>query len=175
MSWQLMMSTAWDDFQHISSFLDVFQYVVESSCCGLSLLWTIILIPVLDVHGLSILSTWLKHLNGLSYNCVYKFHVLWALCSNTLKQILKQIPYPLFGYRLCFSVVCDMSSESDPHPAETIFLHVPALLPCNFDVCVVQSLKFIEFWFSHFIGVFYTVNSQLLIVYGTECSLCMVV
>jgi len=63
-----------------------------------------------------------------------------ALCSDTFKQI----PYPLFGYRLCFSVVRDMSSESDPHPAETIFLHVPALLPCYFDVCVVQS-KFIEF------------------------------
>jgi len=67
------------------------------------------------------------------------------------QYFLNDIQYPLFGYRLCFVVVSvmssesDMSSEIDPHPAETVFLRFPALLSCNFHVCVVQSLKFIEF------------------------------
>lgn len=64
-----------------------------------------------------------------------------ALCFSTLKKN----HYPLFGYRLCFSVVCDVSSESESHPAETVSLRVPALLSYNFDVCVVRSLKFKSF------------------------------
>lgn len=125
--------------------------------CWIILLWVISPLKlnfsaILDVHGLSILSTWLKHLNGLSCNCVYKFCGFFlALCFSTFKQI----QYPLFGYRLCFSVVCEMS-ESDPHPAEAVFLRVPALLSYNFDVCVVQSLKSTEFWFTGFIDVFCT-------------------
>lgn len=124
--------------------------------CWIILLWVIAPLKfnfkaILDVHGRSILSTWLKHLNGLSCNCVHEFNVFFWLCVSVR---FKHIQYPLFGYRLRFGVVCDMSSESDPHPAETVFLHVRALLSRNFDVCVVQSLKFIEFWFTGFIGVF---------------------
>jgi hypothetical protein len=50
------------------------------------------------------------------------FMFFW-ICVSILFELIQ---YPLFGYRLCFSVVYDMWSESDPHPAETVFLHVPS-------------------------------------------------
>jgi hypothetical protein len=110
---------------------------------------------ILDVHGLSILSTWLKHLNGFSCNCVTCTFFL-ALC---FQYFFKKIWYPLFGYCFCFSVVCNISSGNGPLQAETVFMHVPALHSDNFDVCLSSAVSEVEQF--DFSGVFHILNSEL--------------
>ena len=106
MSWQLMVSTAWNDFQHLSSF---------SWClpvrCWIILLWVLSPLKfdfnaILDVHGLSTPYTWLKHLNGLSCNCVNKFHVhffFWLCVPILLKNSVSTVrTLLLFQCCLCY-------------------------------------------------------------------------